>query len=82
MALTTLEDIMNRTHTSKSQLFHYFPGGKEQLMLAVAEFESQTVIDDQEPHLSALTSWAAWQRWRDVVVERYRRQDRTARSRC
>jgi hypothetical protein len=21
-----------------------------------------------------LTSWAAWQRWRDVVVERYRKQ--------
>lgn len=74
VALTTLEDIMTRTCTSKSQLFHYFPGGREQLMLAVAAFESQTVIEDQEPHLSALTSWAAWQRWRDVVVERYRRQ--------
>jgi hypothetical protein len=32
------------------------------------------VIDDQQPHLAALTSWAAWQRWRDVVVNRYRRQ--------
>jgi AcrR family transcriptional regulator len=74
VVLTTLEDIMARTHTSKSQLFHYFPDGKEQLLLAVAAFESQTVIDDQQPHLSALTSWAAWQRWRDVVVDRYRRQ--------
>ncbi|MCV7404844.1 TetR/AcrR family transcriptional regulator [Mycobacterium marseillense] len=74
VAATTLEDIMGRTHTSKSQLFHYFPDGKEQLLLAVAALESQTVIDDQEPHLSALTSWAAWQRWRDVVVDRYRRQ--------
>jgi AcrR family transcriptional regulator len=74
VALTTLEDIMNQTGTSKSQLFHYFPGGKEQLLLAVAAFESQTVLDDQQPHLSALTSWAAWQRWRDSVVERYRRQ--------
>jgi AcrR family transcriptional regulator len=74
VALTTLEDIMARTRTSKSQLFHYFPDGKEQLLLAVAAFESQTVIDDQQPYLSALTSWAAWQRWRDVVVDRYRRQ--------
>lgn len=74
VALTTLEDVMGRTRTSKSQLFHYFPGGKEQLLLAVAAFESQAVIDDQEPHLSALTSWAAWQRWRDAVVDRYRRQ--------
>ena len=74
VALTTLEDIMNQTGTSKSQLFHYFPGGKEQLLLAVAAFESQMVLDDQQPHLGALTSWAAWQRWRDSVVDRYRRQ--------
>lgn len=74
VAQTTLDDIMARTHTSKSQLFHYFPGGKEELLLAVATVESQRVIDDQEPHLSGLTSWAAWQRWRDAVVDRYRRQ--------
>jgi AcrR family transcriptional regulator len=70
----TLEDVMATTRTSKSQLFHYFPDGKEQLLLAVAEFESQTVIGDQQPHLDQLVSWAAWQRWRDVVVDRYRKQ--------
>ncbi|MEZ0356480.1 TetR family transcriptional regulator [Mycobacterium sp. ENV421] len=74
IALTTLDDVMARTRTSKSQLFHYFPGGKEQLLLAVAALESQMVLDDQQPHLGALTSWAAWQRWRDCVVDRYRRQ--------
>ncbi|WP_431234273.1 TetR/AcrR family transcriptional regulator [Mycolicibacterium psychrotolerans] len=74
VALTTLDDVMARTRTSKSQLFHYFPGGKEQLLLAVAALESQMVLDDQQPHLGALTSWAAWQRWRDSVVDRYRRQ--------
>ncbi len=74
VALTTLDDVMARTHTSKGQLFHYFPGGKEQLLLAVAALESQMVLDDQQPHLGALTSWAAWQRWRDCVVDRYRRQ--------
>jgi len=71
---TTLDDIRARTQTSKSQLFHYFPAGKDQLLLAVAEQEAQTVLDDQQPHLGALTSWAAWQRWRDAVVDRYRRQ--------
>ena len=60
--------------TSKSQLFHYFPDGKEQLLLAVAEHEAQMVLDDQQPYLGELTSWAAWQRWRDAVVDRYRRQ--------
>ncbi|MCW2560508.1 MAG: transcriptional regulator [Mycobacterium sp.] len=71
---TTLDDVMARTETSKSQLFHYFPSGKEQLLLAVAELEAARVLSDQQPHLSKLTSWAAWQRWRDVVVERYRAQ--------
>jgi AcrR family transcriptional regulator len=74
VAVTTLDDVRARTHTSKSQLFHYFPGGKEQLLLAVAEHEAQRVLTDQQPHLSALTSWAAWWRWRDAVVARYRRQ--------
>ena len=74
VALTTLDDIRARTNTSKSQLFHYFPGGKEQLLLAVAQHEADQVLADQQPHLGALTSWAAWQRWRDTVVDRYRRQ--------
>ena len=74
VALTTLDDIRARTNTSKSQLFHYFPGGKEQLLLAVAQHEAEQVLADQQPHLGALTSWAAWQRWRDAVVDRYRRQ--------
>jgi hypothetical protein len=32
------------------------------------------VLDDQQPYLGELTSWVAWQRWRDAVVDRYRRQ--------
>lgn len=74
IAATTLDDIRARTATSKSQLFHYFPDGKEQLLLEVARHEADQVLADQQPHLGALTSWAAWQRWRDAVVDRYRRQ--------
>lgn len=72
----TLDDIRAITGTSKSQIFHYFPAGKEELLLAVARYESQRVLDDQQPHLGSLTSWAAWQRWRDAVVARYRAQGR------
>ncbi|MBL7495692.1 TetR/AcrR family transcriptional regulator [Frankia sp. CNm7] len=72
----TLDDIRAITGTSKSQIFHYFPGGKEELLLAVARYESDRVLDDQQPHLGALTSWAAWRRWRDAVVARYRAQGR------
>ncbi|EFF89180.1 regulatory protein [Streptomyces sp. e14] len=69
-----LEDVMDRTATSKSQLFHYFPGGKDELMLAVARYEAARVIEDQQPELGALTSWEAWRQWRDKVVRRYREQ--------
>ncbi|MER7701824.1 TetR/AcrR family transcriptional regulator [Kitasatospora sp. NPDC097605] len=69
-----LEDVMARTATSKSQLFHYFPGGKDELLLAVARHEAARVIADQQPELGSLTSWDAWERWRDKVVARYRAQ--------
>ncbi|MBF8185235.1 TetR/AcrR family transcriptional regulator [Nonomuraea sp. K274] len=76
VADTTLDDIMARTSTSKSQLFHYFPGGREELLLAVARLEADRVLEDQQPQLGDLTSWDAWQQWRDRVVERYRNQGR------
>ncbi|MFI0240608.1 TetR/AcrR family transcriptional regulator [Streptomyces sp. NPDC016845] len=74
VSFTRLDDIRDRTATSKSQLFHYFPGGKDDLLLAVAQFEADRVLEDQQPHLGRLDSWESWQRWRDVVVERYELQ--------
>ncbi|MFD6492873.1 TetR/AcrR family transcriptional regulator [Streptomyces sp. NPDC059944] len=74
VASATLDDVMARTRTSKSQLFHYFPKGKDELLVAVAQFEAERVLEDQEPYLSRLDSWDAWSRWRDVVVKRYEEQ--------
>ncbi|MEU2309738.1 TetR/AcrR family transcriptional regulator [Streptomyces misionensis] len=70
----TLDDIREVTRTSKSQLFHYFPGGKDELFLEVARLEADRVLEDQQPHLGALDSWAAWERWRKAVIARYRAQ--------
>lgn len=70
----TLDDIRARTATSKSQIFHYFPGGKEELLLAVAAREADRVLEDQEPHLSDLRTWSAWRDWRDAVLQRYEQQ--------
>ncbi|HEX4087881.1 MAG TPA: TetR family transcriptional regulator [Trebonia sp.] len=70
----TLDDIRVRTGTSKSQLFHYFPEGREQLLLAVARYEADRVLADQQPQLGDLTSWPSWLGWRDAVVARYREQ--------
>nr|WP_245594353.1 TetR/AcrR family transcriptional regulator [Actinospica robiniae] len=74
VAAVTLDDVMARTRTSKSQLFHYFPGGKDELLLAVAQYEADRVLEDQQPYLGCLDSWEAWGRWRDVVVQRYEEQ--------
>lgn len=68
---TTLDDVRARTSTSKSQLFHYFPEGKDELLLAVARYEAERVLDDQQPHLGDLSSWEAWQAWRDALLARY-----------
>lgn len=73
-ATTTLDDIRARTSTSKSQIFHYFPGGKEELLLAVTAREADRVLEDQQPHLGDLATWQAWQDWRDAVVRRYAEQ--------
>src|SRR5277367_3855558 len=70
----TLDDIRARARASKSQLFHYFPDGREQLLLAVARYEADRVLADQQPQLGDLTSWASWLAWRDAVVARYREQ--------
>jgi AcrR family transcriptional regulator len=70
----TLDEVRASTHTSKSQIFHYFPGGKDELFLEVARFEAGRVLREQQPHLDELDSWESWQRWRDAVVARYRQQ--------
>ena len=74
VAAATLDDVRARTGTSKSQLFHYFPDGKDQLLLAVAQREADRVLDDQQPYLGSLDSWEAWRQWRDALVERYEKQ--------
>lgn len=66
IAETTLEDVTARSQTGKSQIFHYFLGGKDELLVAVVHYEADRVLSDQQPHLGALDSWAGWQvhrRW-------------------
>lgn len=68
---TSLDDIRAGTATSKSQLFHYFPGGKSELVGAIAAFQAERVLEAQRPFLDALDTWEAWQGWRDAVVAHY-----------
>jgi hypothetical protein len=62
------------TATSKGQLFHYFPGGKSELVSAIAAFQSERVLDAQRPFLDTLDRWDDWERWRDAVIAHYRSQ--------
>jgi AcrR family transcriptional regulator len=78
VAETGLDLIGSATATSKSQMFHYFPGGKTDLLLAVAAYEAEQVIVDQQPYLGDLTTWRKWQAWRRRVIQKYDGQ----RDRC
>jgi AcrR family transcriptional regulator len=68
---TSLDDIRAGTATSKSQLFHYFPDGKAELVAAIAAFQGQRVLDAQRPYLDSLDSWDAWEGWRRAVLTHY-----------
>lgn len=68
---TRLDDIRAVTATSKSQMFHYFPGGKNELVSAIASFQSERVLDAQRPFLDTLDTWEAWEGWRHAVVAHY-----------
>src|ERR1700730_12399884 len=71
---TSLDDIRAGTATSKSQLFHYFPGGKSDLVGAIAAFQAERVLAAQRPFLDTLDTWEAWDGWRNAVVAHYRSQ--------
>jgi AcrR family transcriptional regulator len=71
---TSLDDIRAGTATSKSQLFHYFPGGKSELVAAIASFQSERVLEAQRPFLDTLDTWEAWEGWRDALVSHYSSQ--------
>ena len=73
---TTLDDIRMRTATSKASC-STTSHGRDELLLAVAQFEADRVLLDQQPHLSDLTTWESWQRWKATLLRRYRKQGAT-----
>jgi AcrR family transcriptional regulator len=68
---TSLDDIRAGTATSKSQLFHYVPDGKNELVAAIAAFQSERVLEAQRPYLDHLDTWDAWEGWRESVIAHY-----------
>ena len=68
---TTLDGVRAATLTSKSQLFHYFPGGKSELVREVAAWEGGQLLAAQLPWLDDLSTWESWHAWRDALIEYY-----------
>lgn len=68
---TTLDTVRAATLTSKSQLFHYFPGGKAELVREVAIWEAAQLLAAQEPHLHDLSTWESWAAWREALMDYY-----------
>lgn len=68
---TSLDDVRAATLTSKSQLFHYFPGGKTELVMAVAQWEGEQLMAAQEPEIHDLSTRTSWVRWRAGLVDYY-----------
>ena len=68
---TTLDTVRAATLTSKSQLFHYFPGGKAELVREVAAWEGGRLLAAQQPHVDDLASWESWSAWREALVDYY-----------
>ena len=64
----SLDDVGRATRTSRSQLFHYFPGGRTELIRAVAAYQASRTIQVQQPYLSELTSWSAWEAWAEQLT--------------
>ncbi len=71
---TSLDDIGAGASASRGQLFHYFPGGKRELVGAIAEFQLQRVLEAQRPYLDSLATWEEWDLWRNAVITHYASQ--------
>lgn len=75
---TALDDVLAATGTSKSQLFHYFPDGKAELLATVEAREAARILEGQRPAIDHLDTWEAWDGWAAQVKALYR----TKRAGC
>jgi TetR/AcrR family transcriptional regulator, transcriptional repressor for nem operon len=68
VAGTTLEDVMEVSGTSKSQIYHYF-ADKDALICAVVKAQSERVLGFHASCLSGVQSLEDLRQWRNQVVK-------------
>jgi TetR/AcrR family transcriptional regulator, transcriptional repressor for nem operon len=71
VAGTTLDDVKDAAGVSSSQIYHYF-ADKRALVLAVIEFQSDTIVGGQEPMFERMDTLDGLRAWRDFLVEHQR----------
>lgn len=65
---TSLDDVLAATHTSKSQLYHYF-GDKQGLVQAVCDRQCEQVLALHAELLGEVRHWNDLRRWTDAILE-------------
>ena len=63
----SLDDVMEASGTSKSQLYHYF-SDKDALVREVIDFQRNRVLGANAVHLHCLDTFQDLRRWRDSLV--------------
>jgi TetR/AcrR family transcriptional repressor of nem operon len=71
VADTTVEHVRDRAGVSNSQVYHYF-ADKAALVRAVIEYQTDAVIEPQQPLFARLDTMAGLRAWRDFAVDRQR----------
>ncbi len=70
-----LDEILAATRTSKGQLFHYFPGGKTELLKASTSRQVERLLGREAPPV--LDSMTAWAQWIEQVIALHEMQSET-----
>ncbi len=63
----SLDEVMEASRTSKSQLYHYF-ADKDDLVREVIALQTRRILGINAAHLDRLDSFEALRAWRDVIL--------------
>ncbi|MGO1057170.1 TetR/AcrR family transcriptional regulator [Crossiella sp. CA198] len=63
-----LDAVLAATGTSKGQLFHYFPGGREELLVAAAARQIDRCLTHLRHRYGSFDTWARWQTWAEDLT--------------
>lgn len=63
----SLDEVMEASRTSKSQLYHYF-SDRDELVREVIEYQTSRILQTNAAHLGPLDSFEGLHAWRDAMV--------------